>query len=94
MQDVELLALRLEELFQVISAKGKVRQKRSRPLRAKFDFSCPKISVHLHSGSEILPTIFEVALHELNSKVLAGSPNQQMSAGTGPVAVEVRISVF
>lgn len=87
------MAEKLEAVYRVIGARGKVRQKRSRPLRAQLTFSCPKASLMLETSSEAKLTLFEVATHELNCTVLAGSHNsRQLQSGNGPISVDVRLS--
>ena len=86
----EELAEKLEALYRVMGARGKVRQKRSRPLRAQLVFSCPKTAVALETGTPEAPRLFEVALHQLDCTLLAGSQNsRQLQSGAGPISIDV-----
>ena len=86
----EELADKLEALYRVMGARGKVRQKRSRPLRAQLVVSCPKAAIALETGTPGAPRLFEVALHQLDCTLLAGSQNsRQLQSGAGPIAIDV-----
>lgn len=86
----DILGVKLEAVYQIMGAKGKVRQKRSRPLRAQLAVRCPKISVQLDTGNEAQTSCFEVAMHKLNLQLLAGSQqHEQLQSGAGPMSVEV-----
>lgn len=88
--DHELLSSKLDAVYQIMGAKGKVRQKRSRPLRAQLFVRCPKISVQLETGTDAQSTCFEVAMHRLDMQLLAGSQqHEQLQSGAGPMVLEV-----
>lgn len=88
----EILAMKLEAVYQIMGARGKVRQKRSRPLRAQVAVRCPKISVQLDTGNEAQTSSFEVAMHKLNLELLAGSQqHEQLQSGAGPMSVQASI---
>ena len=88
----DILAMKLEAIYQIMGARGKVRQKRSRPLRAQLAVRCPKISVQLDTGNEAQTSSFEVAMHKLNLELLAGSQqHEQLQSGAGPMSVEASI---
>ena len=88
----ELVCDKLESVYQIMGAKGRVRQKRSRPLRAKLTVRCPKFAIRLETGTESSPMCFEAAMHKLDLQLLAGSQqHQQLQSGAGPISIEVKL---
>lgn len=86
------VAEKLDAVYHVLGARGKIRQKRSRPLRAQLSVSCPKVSVILETGTQGQETLFEVAAHDLNCTLLAGSNNtRQLQSGAGPISADVSV---
>ena len=86
----EVLGSKLDAVYQIMGARGKVRQKRSRPLRAQLSVRCPKISVQLDTGNDSQSSCFEVAMHKLDMQLLAGSQHhEQLQSGAGPMSIEV-----
>ena len=84
------LAEKLEAVYQVMGARGRVRQKRSRPLRAHVRVRCPKFSIQVETGTPAAPTHFQVAMHTLEGRMLAGShQHRQLHSGAGPITLEV-----
>ena len=78
-------------MYRILGARGQVRQKRSRPMRARLMFSCPKVSIVLESINAEPATLFEVAMQQLECSVLAGSQkSRQLQSGTGPLQIDVR----
>ena len=91
-EDLVLLSDKLEAIYQIMGAKGKIRQKRSRPVRAHLSVRCPKLSVQLEIGSDAHATCFEVATQALNMELLAGGQqHEQLQSGAGPLSIEVLI---
>ncbi|KAK9808775.1 hypothetical protein WJX72_003363 [[Myrmecia] bisecta] len=98
--DLKEMAGRLKAVYGVLEAKGVIRQKRSRPLRAQLSLYCPKLCIVLQglpdtSSKQGAPALFEVAAQQLRCSVLAGSQQRrQLQSGSGPVLVEASCYAF
>ena len=83
----------LESVYQILLAKGTLRQKRSRPFRAHIEAYSPKASLVLPGpvvNGQRLP-LCTVSLTQLSCKVLAGSQtSRQLHSGSGAVFTQVR----
>lgn len=86
----EILCKKLEAVYHVMGARGKVRQKRSRPMRARLTVRCPKTAIRLETGTHSNPMCFQAAMHKLDLQLVAGSQQlQQLQSGAGPISIEV-----
>ena len=57
---------RLTAIYSILNAKGTVRQKRSRPLRAQVVLDCPKMAVRIEGRPDArVPALFELAAQQL-----------------------------
>ena len=94
------LAQSMAAVDTVLLARGMVRQKRSRPLRAQLQLHCPKVAVVFENsgmpgggsswGTAALGPRLMVAAKELRCTVLAGShESEQLQSGAGPLTVQV-----
>ena len=92
LQDPEDLESKMQAVYQILQAKGTLRQKRSRPFRAHIEAYSPKASLVLPgpvvNGQQ--QPLCTVSLTQLACKMLAGSQtSRQLHSGAGAVIVQV-----
>lgn len=91
-QDAEAMHSTLESVYQILLAKGTLRQKRSRPFRAHIEAYSPRAALVLPGpvvNGQRLP-LCTVSLTQLSCKVLAGSQtSRQLHSGSGAVFTQV-----
>ena len=76
---------RLTAIYSILNAKGTVRQKRSRPLRAQVVLDCPKMAVRIEGRPDArVPALFELAAQQLQVCRGFGVP-QYLIRGTSPL---------
>ncbi|KAK9852808.1 hypothetical protein WJX84_011225 [Apatococcus fuscideae] len=96
-QESEAMDTTLESVYQILLAKGTLRQKRSRPFRAHIEAYAPKASLVLPGpivNGQRLP-LCTVSLTQLSCKVLAGSQtSRQLHSGSGAVFTQATCACF
>ncbi len=92
LQGPEDLESKIQSIYQILLAKGTLRQKRTRPFRAHLEAYSPKASLVLPGpivNGQQLP-LCTISLTQLACKMLAGSPtSRQLHSGAGAVIVQV-----
>ncbi len=93
LQEPAALDTSLQSVYQILLARGTLRQKRSRPFRAQIDAYSPKASLVLPGpivNGQQLP-LCTVSLTQLSCKMLAGSQSaRQLHSGAGAVFMQVK----